>query len=132
MSEAVVLSGTGGVWRVRDPDGSIHEASMRGRLKSGDGLKLSVGDHVTLEHDGAATIAEILPRHSTLARREPGNRHRSRVVVANIDQVELLAGVHAAFYFGGRDFDGEDRFRHDNTSAWIICYLLARTIAVLL
>lgn len=91
---AVVLSGTGGVWKVRDADGTIHEASMRGRLKAGDGLKLSVGDHITLEHDGAAVaISEILPRHSTLARRAPGNRHQSRVVVANIDQVVVVFAV---------------------------------------
>ena len=33
---AIVLSGTGGLWRVRLPDGAIVEASMRGRLKRGD------------------------------------------------------------------------------------------------
>ena len=91
---AVVLSGTGGIWRVRAADGTVHEASMRGRLKAGAGLKLSVGDHVTLEHDATAVaISEILPRHSTLARRAPGNRHLSRVIVANIDQVVVVFAV---------------------------------------
>jgi ribosome biogenesis GTPase / thiamine phosphate phosphatase len=33
---AIVLSGTGGIWRVRLPDGQIVEAAMRGRLKRGD------------------------------------------------------------------------------------------------
>ena len=33
---SIVLSGTGGIWRVRLPDGAIVEAYMRGRLKKGD------------------------------------------------------------------------------------------------
>ncbi|HUO52887.1 MAG TPA: ribosome small subunit-dependent GTPase A [Gemmatimonadaceae bacterium] len=90
---AVVLSGTGGVWRVREADGTEHDASMRGRLKLPGGLKLAVGDEVMLEHDGAATIAEVLPRRSTLVRRAPGNRYDSRVVVANVDQVVVVFAV---------------------------------------
>lgn len=33
---AIVISGTGGVWRVRLPDGTTVEASMRGRLKKAE------------------------------------------------------------------------------------------------
>ena len=90
---SVVLSGTGGVWRVRDPDGTVHEASMRGRLKTGEQLKLSVGDHVRLERGDAARIAEILPRHSALTRRSPGQERGSRVVAANVDQVVVVFAV---------------------------------------
>jgi ribosome biogenesis GTPase len=88
-----VLSGTGGVWRVRDAEGKEHDASMRGRLKEGDGLKLSVGDEVMLERGDAVTITEILPRRSSLTRRAPGNRYQSRVVVANVDQVVVVFAV---------------------------------------
>jgi ribosome biogenesis GTPase len=88
-----VLSGTGGVWQVRDAAGVVHEASMRGRLKEGDGLKLSVGDEVMFTLEGAPAISEILPRRSTLARRAPGNRYQSRVVVANVDQVVVVFAV---------------------------------------
>ena len=90
---AVVLSGTGGVWRVRDAEGRIHEASMRGKLKVGEQLKLSVGDHVRLERADATRIAEILPRHSALTRRSPGQERGSRVVVANVDQVVVVFAV---------------------------------------
>lgn len=109
----VVLSGTGGVWRVRrDDDGSVIEASLRGRLKKADYgrrsggairrdtvaageqvLKLAVCDAVRLECDaqsGAWTIAEILPRRSRLARRAPGSGHGERVVAANVDQVVVV------------------------------------------
>src|SRR6185503_17159344 len=98
--QAVVLSGTGGVWRVRRPDGSVIEASLRGRVKksnagrradgslrrdtvasAAESLKLAVGDHVVLEQDaatGAWAIAEILPRRSRLARRAPGGGQGER------------------------------------------------------
>ena len=107
----IVLSGTGGVWRVRRADGSVIEASLRGRVKKSnagrraDGslrrdtvasaaetLKLAVGDRVLVEHDatGAWAIAEILPRRSRLARRAPGGGQGERIVAANVDQVVVV------------------------------------------
>ena len=110
--QGVVLSGTGGIWRVRRDDGVTVEASLRGRVKKSnsgkraDGslrrdtisaaaetLKLAVGDRVLLERDGsdgATAIAEILPRRSRLARRAPGGGHGERVVAANVDQVVVV------------------------------------------
>ena len=110
--QGVVLSGTGGVWRVRRDDGSVVEASLRGRVKksnagrradgslrrdtissAADTLKLTIGDRVLLEQDeptGAAAIAEILPRRSRLARRAPGGGQGERIVAANVDQVVVV------------------------------------------
>ena len=110
--QGVVLSGTGGVWRVRRDEGTIVEASLRGRVKKSnagrraDGslrrdtiasaaetLKLAVGDRVLLEHDGGGSvwaIAEILPRRSRLARRAPGGGQGERIVAANVDQVVVV------------------------------------------
>jgi len=109
--QGIVLSGTGGVWRARREDGSVVEASLRGRVKKSnagrraDGslrrdtiasaaetLKLAVGDHVLLEHDAsdAWAIAEILPRRSRLARRAPGGGQGERIVAANVDQVVVV------------------------------------------
>ena len=110
--QGVVLSGTGGVWRVRRDDGEVVEASLRGRVKksnsgrrsdgslrrdtissAADSLKLTIGDRVLLERDdagGASAIAEILPRRSRLARRAPGGGHGERVVAANVDQVVVV------------------------------------------
>jgi ribosome biogenesis GTPase len=107
-----VLSGTGGVWRVRTDAGEVVEASLRGRLKKSDAgrradgsirrdtadaagqtLKLAVGDVVTLERDerdAAWAIGEILPRRSRLARRVPGGGRGERVVAANVDQVVVV------------------------------------------
>jgi ribosome biogenesis GTPase len=105
----VVARGTGGVWHVLADDGSMHEASLRGRLKKSDvgrragggirrdtaaaartRVKLAVGDRVRLERDErgqALAIAEILPRRSRLARRAPGGGYGDRVLAANVDQV---------------------------------------------
>ena len=110
--QGIVLSGTGGVWRVRREEGSVVEASLRGRVKKSnagrraDGslrrdtiasaaetLKLAVGDRVLLEHDpssAAWAIAEILPRRSRLARRAPGGGQGERIVAANVDQVVVV------------------------------------------
>jgi ribosome biogenesis GTPase len=112
---AVVLAGTGGVWRVRTEGGETREVSLRGRLKKADAgkrpdgsrrrdtvqaaaetVKLAVGDEVLLERDdrdAAWAIASILPRRSRLARREPGGRFGERVVAANVDQVVVVFAV---------------------------------------
>jgi ribosome biogenesis GTPase len=92
---AIVVSGTGGVWRVRADDGSSLEVPMRGRLKKNeeDALKLAVGDSVLLEpgsRDETWVIGEILPRKSQLARRMPGGGHGERIVAANVDQVVIV------------------------------------------
>ena len=110
--QGVVLSGTGGVWRVRRDEGTIVEASLRGRVKksnagrradgslrrdtiasAAESLKLAVGDRVLLDHEGAGrvwAIAEILPRRSRLARRAPGGGQGERIVAANVDQVVVV------------------------------------------
>src|SRR4051812_2594772 len=102
----LVLSGTGGTWRVRVDDTLTVDATMRGRLKRDapssasarrtadpDRLKLAVGDAVIVEPDergGAWAICEILPRRSRLARRAPGGAYGERIVAANVDQVVVV------------------------------------------
>jgi len=48
MMKAVVMSGTGGSWRVRTEDHDVVDVPMRGRLKKSaeDAMKLTVGDEV--------------------------------------------------------------------------------------
>jgi ribosome biogenesis GTPase len=91
--QGIVLEGTGGVWQVWTPGGKICDAALRGRLKQEGAIKLAVGDDVTIErasaNDGWA-IAEIHPRRSKLARRDPRSRFTERVVVSNIDQVVVV------------------------------------------
>src|SRR3954467_9286781 len=95
LRKAVVISGTGGVWRVRDSEGETRDVSLRGRLKlpKNSSLKLAVGDDVRIEKppgDDHWVIVEILPRRSQLARRAPSGAHGERVIAANVDQVVLV------------------------------------------
>ena len=96
-TRGVVLEGTGGVWRVRTEGGETVEASLRGRLKQDEGMKLAVGDEVSIARDardanqtGAWAIEEISPRRSRLVRRAPGSRAGERIVMANVDQVIVV------------------------------------------
>ena len=91
--QGIVLRGTGGVWQVRAAGGATLEATLRGRLKLDEELKLAVGDAVVIEPDERGTswaITKILPRRSRLARRAPGRRQAERVVAANVDQVVVI------------------------------------------
>lgn len=97
---AIVVEGTGGVWRVRTPDGLEHEAALAGRLKQEDRdtLKLAVGDHVTVAPDERGSgwrITAIAPRSGVLARREPGGRHGERILAANVDQVLIVFAIRS-------------------------------------
>lgn len=114
--EAVVLSGTGGVWVVRTTGGETLDVSLKGRLKrdrdprrderSGNlvraasddtkTLKLAVGDRVTVESTetaGGWVISTIHERSSKLSRRAPGGARGERVLVANVDQVLVVFAV---------------------------------------
>jgi ribosome biogenesis GTPase len=96
-ARGVVLEGTGGVWRVHTGSGEIVDATLRGRLKKEERIKLAVGDIVDIARDerdanqtGAWAIEDIQPRRSRLARRAPGNRATERIVMANVDQVIVV------------------------------------------
>ena len=53
----IVLSGTGGVWRVRRDDGSVVEASLRGRVKKANSGKRADG---SLRRDTISAAADTL------------------------------------------------------------------------
>jgi ribosome biogenesis GTPase len=92
-SQGVVLSCTGGTYRVYTSEGVL-EASLRGRLKLGREHVL-VGDAVTVQRhaDDAVTIEHVQPRRSTLRRRTPGRAHGVRYVAANLDQVAVVGAA---------------------------------------
>ena len=58
---AIVMNGTGGIWRVRTADGESLEVSMRGRLKKLDdeALKLTVGDMIATFKLGGTAVTQV-------------------------------------------------------------------------
>jgi ribosome biogenesis GTPase / thiamine phosphate phosphatase len=93
VTRGVVLHGTGGAWHVRCDDGAAVVATLPGSIKHESDVKLAVGDEVMLSRDARESgwsIAEVLPRRSRLARREPGRARGERVIAANVDQVVVV------------------------------------------
>lgn len=94
MASAIVLSASGGVYDVELEDGTVTEASLRGRLKleQRTGDRVVAGDRVTLarQSDGALTIESVEPRTSELARRAPGHGRKAKVMVANVERVVIV------------------------------------------
>lgn len=97
-ASATVLRAGGGVYDVQLEDGTVAEASLRGRLKleQRTGDRVVAGDLVTVARDGdSITIESVLPRRTELARRAPGHGRKAKVIVANIDRVVIVfAAAH--------------------------------------
>ena len=82
---AIVISIAGARCRVFQRG---QEADVVLRQKS----DLAVGDRVTIEGDH---IVAVLPRRTVLSRPDPSNRHRQRVIAANLDVVIHVVSVKA-------------------------------------
>jgi ribosome biogenesis GTPase len=94
MASATVLRASGGVYDVELDDGTVAEASLRGRLKldKRTGDRVVAGDRVDVssQTDGSLTIESVAPRTSELARAAPGHGRKAKVIVANIDRVIIV------------------------------------------
>lgn len=95
-----VLRAGGGVYEVELNDGTVAEASLRGRLKleQRTGDRVVAGDIVDVarQADGSFTIESVAERRSELARTAPGGHGRkAKVIVANVDRVVIVfAAAH--------------------------------------
>ncbi|HSJ10197.1 MAG TPA: ribosome small subunit-dependent GTPase A [Longimicrobiales bacterium] len=90
MASGTVLRASGGVYDVLLNDGTVTEASLRGRLKleQRTGDRIVAGDVVDLDDD--LGIHTVHPRTSQLARRAPGHGRKAKVIVANAEQVVIV------------------------------------------
>ena len=90
LVNGVVLCRVAGAYRIHTDAGEI-TATLRGKLKYQDSDRVVPGDVVVLE---GTTIADVQPRKSVLARREPGTgARRLQPVAANVDQVIVVASA---------------------------------------
>jgi ribosome biogenesis GTPase len=88
------------VYRVLDAEGE-RRAEVAGRLRhearSPEDLP-AVGDFVVCDAaapGGSTVVRAVLPRRSTLRRKEAGDRVRSQVIAANVDAVLVVASLNA-------------------------------------
>jgi ribosome biogenesis GTPase len=76
--------------QVTDESGTW-DAELGPELAAVQQTAVAVGDEVLWERiAGSARIREVLPRRTTLSRPDPGNRHRRRVLAANVDLAVLV------------------------------------------
>lgn len=87
----------GGVYAVRLDDGSLVEASLRGRLKQEQrtGSRVVIGDRVRVEpqeEEGSWTIESVEPRDAELVRRGRGGR-APKILAANLDRIFVTVAL---------------------------------------
>ncbi|MCU0508766.1 MAG: ribosome small subunit-dependent GTPase A [Anaerolineae bacterium] len=95
QSRGTVVEVATGLYTVDTPEGR-YLCSMRKSLRiehSGYSNMIAVGDHVVVSHNGhkQGIIDAILPRRSALARPDPFNEFKQQIIVANVDQLLIVA-----------------------------------------
>ena len=96
--KAIVYKSTGSWYIIKDSNGKLHNARMKGVFKIDDITStnpIAVGDEVAIEieneNESTATILEILSRHNYINRQSPRMKYQHHIVAANLDQSILVA-----------------------------------------
>ena len=98
LAHGLVLRSTGSWYDVRNEDGHIYRARLKGKFKI-KGLKvtnpIAVGDRVQFEVEdeleNTAVIFDIAPRENYIIRQSVHKTAHGHILAANIDQAVLLA-----------------------------------------
>jgi ribosome biogenesis GTPase len=93
---ATVTRSTGSWYEVRDADGRLFRARVRGRLRLSGSRSTNpvvVGDRVecTVDEAGEVWIEEIAPRRNYIIRRSSNLSRESHIIAANLDQAIVVA-----------------------------------------
>ena len=96
--KATVYKSTGSWYIVKDEQGKIHNARIKGIFKI-DGITstnpIAVGDVVEMniesETERTAIITEITKRHNYINRQSPRHKKQHHIIAANLDQSLLVA-----------------------------------------
>ena len=96
--KAKVYKSTGSWYTVKDEQGRMFNARMKGVFKIDDITStnpVAVGDEVEIERsiegEQAAMITGILPRRNYINRQSPRVKHQHHIIAANLDQSMLVA-----------------------------------------
>jgi ribosome biogenesis GTPase len=95
QERGTVVEVASGLYTVETNEGR-YLCSLRKSLRiehSGYSNMVAVGDHVVVSHNGhrQGIVDAILPRRSALARPDPVNEFKQQVIVANVDQLLIVA-----------------------------------------
>ncbi|CCH02189.1 ribosome small subunit-dependent GTPase A [Fibrella aestuarina BUZ 2] len=98
MADGLVIRSTGSWYDVRNQDGHIYRARLKGKFKI-KGLKvtnpIAVGDRVQFEVEdeleNTAVIFDIAPRDNYIIRQSVHKTAHGHILAANLDQAVLLA-----------------------------------------
>ncbi|WP_439881613.1 ribosome small subunit-dependent GTPase A [Pontibacter sp. MBLB2868] len=96
--KGVVVKSTGSWYLVRDAEGKLHRARLRGKFKL-KGMKVSnplaVGDNVEFDlediEEATAVIHKIVDRENYIIRQSTHKTAYSHIIAANLDQALLIA-----------------------------------------
>lgn len=94
----LVYKSTGSWYTVKDAQGNVFNARMKGVFKIDDDITstnpIAVGDEVEIEQETAsdtAVITEMHDRRNYINRQSPRSKHQHHIVAANLDQSMLIA-----------------------------------------
>lgn len=93
----IVYKSTGSWYSVKDAEGNVYNARMKGVFKIDDITStnpIAVGDEVDIELESAsdsAVITEMHDRRNYINRQAPRNKYQHHIVAANLDQSLLIA-----------------------------------------
>ncbi len=97
--QALVYKSTGSWYQVKDKDGKVYNARIKGKFKI-DGITstnpIAVGDLVEIENEDdeeSTIITEIYERRNYINRVSPHNKNQHHIVAANLDQSLLFATI---------------------------------------
>jgi ribosome biogenesis GTPase / thiamine phosphate phosphatase len=99
VAKAIIYKSTGSWYVVKNEQGEVYNARIKGKFKIDEDITssnpIAVGDEVEIEMEneleGSVTITQIFPRKNYIIRQSPSNKRQKHIIAANIDQSLLFA-----------------------------------------
>ncbi|MES2478590.1 MAG: ribosome small subunit-dependent GTPase A [Bacteroidota bacterium] len=99
--QGIIYKSTGSWYQVRDEQGKLYKARIKGKMKIDKNISSSnpvaVGDVVLMDmeerEDAQAMIHTVKDRRNYIVRVSPHNKHQKHIVASNLDLVLLIATI---------------------------------------
>jgi ribosome biogenesis GTPase / thiamine phosphate phosphatase len=99
VAKAIIYKSTGSWYVVKNEQGKVFNARIKGKFKIDDEITstnpIAVGDEVDIEMEneleGSVTITHIHKRRNYIIRQSPSNKNLKHIIASNIDQSLLFA-----------------------------------------